>query len=148
SVRGKIKNKPPLVYINGEQREDTLIDVQAGQKIQLPIKIVNHDYSGFPTSPKQKITVVPSGFMFSRDFADPQNCRDFQGESFGPCAYLNNQSPTLNTNVDPPRIELTNRGEVNSNFIWNTQCHHLSNLKNDSTAQKEVIYNFILKTFD
>src|SRR5690606_6966226 len=103
-------NNAPDIYIDGVKRDDTTLHFVAGQKIRIPFQAVDFDYSAKNISGLQTVTVVPNGFMFSTDLRNQNSCITVPSRTIAPCAYLQNMSPTLNTNVDPPRREISDLG--------------------------------------
>lgn len=143
---GGVPNSPPKVFLNGVQRNEYVVNVTTGQELSVPIRIEDFDYGGASTTNgMQTVSVVPSGFMFADDFIDSNNCVIPGVE---PCAILRNQSPTINTNLNPPARDIQGLGVVNTELFWPVECHHTKVTNTGTPGTHQQIYNFVLKTYD
>jgi len=138
-------NSPPQIFIDGKSAENYIVNVVAGQPVSVPFQASDYDYAG-TTSPTglQTVSVVPDGFMFSNDFIDSTNCT--QGAR--PCAILRNQSPILNSNLNPPAEAISALGVVSTEFVWQPQCKHLKVPETGIPGTYEGIFNFVMRTSD
>ncbi|MAC94391.1 MAG: hypothetical protein CMC96_02700, partial [Flavobacteriales bacterium] len=143
---GGVPNSPPKVFLDGVQRNEYVVNVVAGQELNIPIRVEDFDYGGdTATNGMQTVSTVPSGFMFSNDFIDSTNCVSTQAT---PCAILRNQSPTINTNLNPPASVIQGLGILNTEFVWQPQCKHLKIPHTGIPGTYEGNFNFVLKTLD
>ncbi len=131
------ENNMPEVRIGNEETLDYEIVAAAGQKVNVPIQLRDIDQTGTP-QPFQKITVLPYGSAFSRDFQDNTYCR-FQGNAN--CATLQNNPATFNSLAMPARYELSNQLAINSEFDWQTSCENILSLDRP-TGSNESNYEF------
>lgn len=138
-------NNPPTAMVNGVPAIGYVDTVYAGEKISLPFQSVENDViyadPADPTTARlQQNYLSPSGFLFSNDFQDPNNCKT---STVAPCATL---TPPPMRNPLNDQMELSNQGTVSSLFEWQTTCAHLNaDLGCTSTGGT---YNFVMKTYD
>src|SRR5690606_2533010 len=136
---------PPVARINGVPAANYSAEVFAGEKIKVPFQstefdIVFDDPHDPRTARAQYNALAPSGFMFSNDFDDANDCKI---SGIEPCATLT-PKPIRNTRTG--QLELTGQGGLSTLFEWQTDCKHLS--LNTGCTANAGIYNFVMKTYD
>ena len=125
-------NNEPQVHINNIKQSDITLNVVAGDKISIPIKVIDNDSNGIGNE-LQLVSLKAYGQNFASDFQDTLAC------PFPPCAQLINTSPAY----DSTKLEylLEDSAEVKTNFEWQTECSHL--------LGKEIqVYNFNFEAQD
>lgn len=138
------KNNPPKVYIDGKPATDLVTEVTAGDTVRIPYQAIDQDYTGYGIG-LQNVTLVPDGFMFSRDLNDPLFC---YGNN-APCAYLVNRRPSYNPNASPEaRFELSGLAGVATELVWTPQCKHLNLDGTGVPGTEEGIFNFVMRVVD
>lgn len=151
---GKINN-PPIITIDGQSITNYSLEVFAGEKIQIGFQARDNDLNPTFSPPFQNVTLEPTGFLFSKNFADDQFC-----ETVGvrPCATLiappggtNNGTP-IQTPGNP--YQLTAQSGISTQFNWQTDCNHISvtggACGNGSgvAGAASGIFNFVMKSYD
>lgn len=137
------QNRRPKITIAGDSSFRKEIKVTAGQFLKLPVQVSDLDTVN-GTIPFQKVTLVPKGYMFSRDFSDYNYCSD---PGLSPCAILFGRAPVLNTQASPPQYEIAGYAGVATEFIWQTGCQHIKD-KSAPPGSNSSIHNFILDVDD
>lgn len=141
-------NNPPQIFIDGDSAAGIVEQIVAGQTVRIPFQAQDLDFSsGIPGL--QRITVEPAGFMFSRDLQTVDFCYyDAPNNEPERCAYLQNQDPVFNNIAEPPRYEISGFAGVATEFVWETQCHHIATVGTGVPGQNFGIYNFVMRTYD
>ncbi|MCB0802304.1 MAG: gliding motility-associated C-terminal domain-containing protein [Flavobacteriales bacterium] len=151
-VSGKI-NKPPITTFGSAgsgSTGDTIIEVYAGELVKLNFSAADGDINANNTPPFQNVTLEPSGFMFSTNFASANQCNN---PILAPCATLN-PPPTRAPGEPYKRSGLAGVG-TETEFRWQTDCNHLGiaggGLCNSGTGVAGAgsgLFNFVMKTYD
>lgn len=144
---GKVNN-PPLIEFDGSRNGDTLIEVFAGELVEVGFRSIDNDLNFNNTPPFQKNTLEPSGFLFSKNFSNPAFC---ETSTIQPCATLS--PPPTQAPGEP--YKLTALSGINTQFRWQTDCNHISvttgGACGSGTGQVGVtdgLFNFVMKTYD
>lgn len=144
---GKVNN-PPLIEFDGSRNGDTLIEVFAGELVEVGFRSIDNDLNFNNSPPFQKNTLEPSGFLFSKNFANPTFC---ETANIQPCATLT--PPPIQTPGQP--YKLTDLSGINTQFRWQTDCNHIAVTTGGAcgggTGQvgaTDGLFNFVMKTYD
>ncbi len=129
----QIWNTPPDVSdLLGNSIEDTLIEVVAGDSIEIPFVAYDFEFIQLPgQSPQgQMIEIKPSSTQFGANFTDTSS-----GCLLPPCAIL-----------DPPPPLLPLSQSIQASLKWYTSCNHLAYISGCSASSN--VYSFIIKVLD
>lgn len=144
---GKINN-PPQILIDGQSITNYSLEVFAGEKIKIGFQSVDNDLNPTFSPPFQSNTLEPTGFLFSKNFANDQFC---ETPIVAPCATLT--PPPVQTPGNP--YQLTQLSGVATEFNWQTDCNHISvnaggqcGNATGVAGATDGIFNFVMKTYD
>src|SRR5690554_4629848 len=137
-------NNPPNFLINGKPTSNMIIDVTAGQKVEIPIQVNDFDYGGRKNNGLQQVRLSGDGYLFSKDLTSNSNCATAE---LAPCATLQNQSAAVDSLYAPPTMAIIGNSALSTNFEWETGCQHLSKkCAEDSLATTS--HNFVFNIQD
>lgn len=128
------QNNIPEFVLDGNKTNQFEIEVNAGNKIELPIQIIDRDLTGGSTP--QEITFRAQGNYFAPDFKKSNSCGNEN------CAYFERDTMSFDQNVYPNTYSIRKDSLINTTFVWQTSCALLG--KNG----KEERYNFYLNAKD
>ena len=138
-------NTVPIVKVDGIDTRDALIEAVAGQELRQGIQVTDNDITGVGTQ-IQTITVVPDGLLFSTNRSSSFPCQ-VAGKDLSPCAFLQKSTPFLDQTVSPPVYKLEGLGGVATEFVWQTDCKHVSRTTG-KPGTNSGIYSFVFRVSD
>ena len=113
------ENKPPQILINNIVSNEFELEVLAGEKVQIPIQVIDNDSTGVGNG-KQKITLSAYGSGVTDNLSVNGNCDSVIN---GSCAYLENTTAVLDTNFSPAKYVVSGQNGLTTNFTWQTNCN-------------------------
>ncbi|MCB0803373.1 MAG: T9SS type A sorting domain-containing protein, partial [Flavobacteriales bacterium] len=136
---GQTTNTAPVInYLNSNTLSDTMINVIAGEVVEVSFSLYDRDSVYSQSPPFQQIYMEPSGYMFSTNFARENQC---DNPLIVPCATLN--PPPIKSAGKPYLLSGSGGQGISTTFRWQTTCGHLFNSSDNSS-----IINFVLRTYD